>query len=354
MRIRRYDEAVGTLVLALRFGLAAIFATAGIGKLLDREGSERALSDFRVPRRAIRAGAVLLPLVELAVAVGLIFPPTARWGALAALVVLLAFIWGIGSALSRGEAPDCHCFGQIHSAPAGRGTLLRNAALAGLAIVVLAAGPGPGVHTWVADRSAAELVAIGLGLAALLFAAAAVRFWLENRTLRGDLAAAEAGLPDVGFPVGAPAPDFALSGLDGETVTLKSLCSRGNPVAIIFVGPQCGPCWLVLPYLRRWQDTLVDRLTVVMISTGTPAENEDAIVTHGISGIFLHDGLETMHAYRVKGTPSAVMVSPAGRIISTTVEGNRAIEPLVRMTLHGGEDTAAAAPGAALAQPPAA
>ena len=66
MRIRRYDGTVGTLVLALRFGLAAIFATAGIGKLLDREGSERALSDFRVPGRAIRAGAILLPgLVSL-------------------------------------------------------------------------------------------------------------------------------------------------------------------------------------------------------------------------------------------------------------------------------------------------
>jgi uncharacterized membrane protein YphA (DoxX/SURF4 family)/peroxiredoxin len=344
---------VGTVVLALRLGLAAVFATAGVGKLLDLEGSRQALAGFGVPRRALRAGAVLLPLLELAAAVALIFPPTALWGAAGALVLLVAFIVGIAAALARGQAPDCHCFGQLHSAPAGPATLARNAALAALAIVVLAAGPGPAIDSWIADRTAAELAAVGLGLAALALALVALQLHLQNRRLRTELAEAEAGLPEVGLPVGVPAPEFSLRGLDGEKVTLSSLRARGNPIALIFVGPTCGPCWMALPFLRRFQDTLDHKLTIAMISTGSEAENEDAIVTHDITGIFLHDGLKTMLAYRAKATPSSVMLTPDGRIATDMVQGSRLIEPMIRLTLNRGLG-AIAAERPSMVEPPAA
>ncbi len=51
-------------------------------------------------------------------------------GRAAALLLLLAFAGGVARAMSRGQAPDCHCFGQIHSEPAGPSTLIRNAVLA--------------------------------------------------------------------------------------------------------------------------------------------------------------------------------------------------------------------------------
>ena len=63
--------------------------------------------------------------------------------------------------MARGEEPDCHCFGQIHSAPAGPPTLARNAVLAGCAAVIVAYGSGPAVDAWVNARSAGELVAAG-------------------------------------------------------------------------------------------------------------------------------------------------------------------------------------------------
>ena len=61
---------------------------------------------------------LLLPAAELATAAALLFAATARWGALAALLLLAAFIFGLTRALRRGETPDCHCFGQVHSEPA--------------------------------------------------------------------------------------------------------------------------------------------------------------------------------------------------------------------------------------------
>src|SRR5919204_5247213 len=85
---------MGWLVLALRLVLAVVFGTAGIAKLLDLEGSRQALADFRVPRRWLRAGAIVLPALELATAVALVPKGSARWGAVAAALLLLALFGG--------------------------------------------------------------------------------------------------------------------------------------------------------------------------------------------------------------------------------------------------------------------
>ena len=175
---------VGSFLLGIRVVLAAVFAVAGTAKLLDRPGTRRSLSDFGVPSRTLPVAALLLPLLELATAVALIPPASARWGAVAALALLLAFIGGIANALARGEAPDCHCFGQVHSAPAGRGTLVRNAVLAALAAIVVVEGPGPSIPDWVSARTPAELVAVAAGAAAIALAGLALRLWSDRRDLR--------------------------------------------------------------------------------------------------------------------------------------------------------------------------
>lgn len=330
-----YDWFVATLALALRLVLAAVFATAGAGKLLDRPGSVKALSEFGVGGQAARIGGTLLPLLEFAVALGLLFPPSATAAAVAGVVLLLAFIGGIARALVLGLNPDCHCFGQIHSAPAGPSTLVRNGILAALAVVVVAGGPGPAIDTWIGERSGAELAAVAVGLLALVAVAAGARFWLDNRKLRRELAEAEAGYPTYGLPVGAKAPSFNLASSEGGKVSLEDLTAQGHAVGVVFVGPTCGSCWVLMPHLSRWQQSLADRLTLVMISTGTAKENEEAIAEHGIVGPFLHNGAKLLDAYRMPGTPAAVIISPEGRIASTTVVGSKAVEPLVRLMLTG-------------------
>src|SRR5436853_4710360 len=94
---------------------------------------------------------LLFPLAVLSVAVALVPTIMVWWGALGALALLLLFVAGIGFNLARGRQPDCHCFGQLHSAPAGWPTLIRNLVLAAVAGVVVAFGrstPGPGVLDW--------------------------------------------------------------------------------------------------------------------------------------------------------------------------------------------------------------
>jgi uncharacterized membrane protein YphA (DoxX/SURF4 family) len=330
---------MSTVILASRLILAAVFAVAAIGKLLDLEGSRRAVRNFGVPNRAAAAAGIVLPLVELAIAVALVPAPSARWAAIAALLLLLAFIAGIANAVRRGEAPDCHCFGQIHSAPAGRGTLARNALLAAMAAVVVADGPGPTIDSWVSARSTAELVAVGAGGVALLLGLLFLQLWLERRQLRSDLGTAQrmAAAAPPGIPIGSPAPDLALKNLGGEQVPLSSLRERGRPILLMFMSPGCQSCGELVPKLAGWQRSLGHQLTIAVISLGEPRAH-DLWTNQGLENILLQEGYEAGEAYRIRATPSAVIVTRAGTVGSNPAESVFGIEPLIRLALRDGSD----------------
>jgi hypothetical protein len=338
---------MGSVLLGARMLLAAVFATAGVAKLLDRRGSHNALRGFGVPPRLVPVAVILLPLAELGTAVALVPTPTAQWGGLAALFLLLAFAGAIGNAMRRGRAPDCHCFGQLHSAPAGPSTLLRNLALAAPAAYVAIDGPGPSVSTWIADRTAAELIAIAACLAAAFLGALAVRFWRESRTLTRDLKSARdrlASLPR-GLPVGAPAPGFTVHSVrSGAAVTLDKLLARARPVTLIFVSPGCGPCEEIFEEASRWQVALAEQVTIAVISEGDRGDNV-AVLENGSGDVLLQDEWEVGEAYRVGNTPTAVAIAPDGRVASPLVSGE-GIEPLIRLTVrqHGMGPSRAAVP----------
>jgi uncharacterized membrane protein YphA (DoxX/SURF4 family)/thiol-disulfide isomerase/thioredoxin len=328
---------MATVVLGLRVVLAVVFVTAGVGKLRDLEGSRQAMRDFGVPDRAVGIAGTALPLAELVIGLALIFPPTARWAALAALLLLVAFIVGIVRALARGEQPDCHCFGQIHSAPAGRTTLVRNSVLAAGAAVVVVYGSGPAVDSWVSARSPSVLVAIAAVICAATAAAYAWSVRRDVRRLTRDLENAHkiGALGHGGIPVGYDAPVFGLPDLHGEHVTLTALLERGKPVLLMFMSPGCGPCAALMPRVRDWQQTLSERLTIAIVSSGTADEN--AIVEeHGLDDVLLQEQKEVMDLFGVFLTPTALFISRQGKIASNRAEGEFAIQPLVRLALRDG------------------
>ncbi|HET6771651.1 MAG TPA: MauE/DoxX family redox-associated membrane protein [Actinomycetota bacterium] len=331
-----------SLVLGLRLVLAGVFATAGVAKLMNLTGSRRALEDFGVPVRLARPGGVLLPLFEIAIAASLLLPFSAQWGALAAAGLLGAFIVVIANALAHGRAPDCHCFGQLHSEPAGWSTLARNGVLVGLAAAVAALGPGPAVPDWIAERSALDLAILTAALAAVAFGAFRVRAWKRrrqrNRYVQSVIDGIDAEWQPPGKPVGSAAPPFALRGVRGENVTLESLCARGRPVVLVFFHPRCGPCRQLLPDLGEWQATLAQSLTVAVLSEGDVAANRPLTEEHDIDNFLLQEGREVYLAYEVRaGTPAAVVVDPDGSIAGPTVGGRLAIEELIRLTLSRSE-----------------
>src|SRR5215204_6037284 len=158
-------------LLAARLVLALVFVVAGLAKLAHRNGSKQAVADFGVPAVLAAPIGVLLPLAELVVAATLIPASTAWWGGVGALVLLLLFVVGIGINLLRGRRPDCHCFGQLHSGPAGWSTLGRNGVLAAVAAFVVwegkegaAGGAGPSAVGWLGTLSGAEVTGLVVGL----------------------------------------------------------------------------------------------------------------------------------------------------------------------------------------------
>jgi uncharacterized membrane protein YphA (DoxX/SURF4 family) len=277
---------VNIALLIARLLLAVVFAVAGVAKLADRSGSRQAITDFGLPSALAGALGLLLPLAEVALAIALIPASTALWGAVGALTLLLVFVVGIGINLARGRKPECHCFGQLHSAPAGWKTLARNGVLAAVAGFVLwegyEGGAGPSAITWLGALSTAQL--LGLIGGVLVLALLAGQWWFLVHLLRqngrllvrleaveaslaaGDsVAPSENGAPvhqAEGLPVGSAAPEFSLSGLHGETLTLEALRSSGKPVMALFTDPGCGPCNALLPDAGRWQEEHAQKLTL--------------------------------------------------------------------------------------------
>ena len=117
--------------------LAAMFAWAAIAKIRGRRATIDSFRGLGLPAPVPLS--IIVPVVELAVAVGLVVAPVPA--SFLALVLLGAFSVVIGRAVAAGSTAGCACFG---GGPAQRPVsvveLVRNASLGGLAIVATGAG----------------------------------------------------------------------------------------------------------------------------------------------------------------------------------------------------------------------
>jgi hypothetical protein len=318
------------LTLAPRLVLAAVFATAALAKLSDRAGGPDALRAFGVPARLARPFAVVLPVAELAVAATLLVPAIARWGALAALALLLGFCAAIVLSLRAGRTPPCHCFGAAHTGSVSSLTLVRTGGLAVLAgaLVVLGHRGGEPMPRLTTPSAATGLaLAIALTLAATLAASAALfaaltaqngRLILRLEALEHHLADEPAASRPGALPAGSAAPPFATRDAAGRRVSLGGLLAGGRPAVLVFSDPDCGPCRALRPDLTAWQHAHADRLTVAVL------ERQPDIA----------------HAYGAHATPAAIAIAPDATIASPLALGARAIAALVASaarTADGGD-----------------
>ncbi len=337
-------------LLLARLLLATVFAVAGIAKLTDWKGTFEGLQEFELPVSLARPAATLIPVTELLIAMLLLPTVSAWWGALGALLLLSVFIAAIGYQLGRGQHPQCHCFGRLHSAPASQSTLVRNGALVGIALFVVAFGRDlfsfsneDAGHSIVGWRGGLSLWGItGAILAALVLVAIVVEGWAIVQLLRqngrlllrmdafdamssgGSPAVPTLSEPEVeGLPVGTAAPPFALQGLHGDRLTLDALRASGKPVLLLFTDPDCEPCSELLPEVGDWQREHADAVTIALISHGSVEANRLKVADeYGIVNVMLQkrDG-KVSQAYQADWTPSAVLIQPDGTIGSPVAGG---------------------------------
>lgn len=340
------------LALAARLVLAAVFAVAGAAKLRDRPGTALMLEDFGAPARLASPGALLLPAAELAVAVLLLPDATASAAAAGALALLGIFIVAIAVNLARGHQPDCNCFGQLHSEPAGPATLARNGVLALLAGFVLVAGQDSagaraldglaGLDTATALAAAALAVSL-LGLAALGWVALHLlrqqgRVLLRLDALDGASGAAAPPPREPGLPVGAPAPAFELATVSGDQVGLPALIGAGRPLALVFAEPGCGPCGALMPQLASRPRAEAAAAIAVIVSGGDPDAAAAMASAPGLPLALLDRDGDVAARYGVPGTPAALAIGPDGLVRSDVAAGPEAVHALLDQLDAGERD----------------
>jgi methylamine utilization protein MauE len=141
------------VALAARLSLGLAFILSARAKLADRPAFAAALGDFGVP--AGTALSVVLPAVELALALVLVVVRERAWPAWAALGLLGATTGQVLANLSRGRRVPCPCFEVHGERPISAATLIRNGWL--IALGILATAPATPVHPGAAVPATAVL-----------------------------------------------------------------------------------------------------------------------------------------------------------------------------------------------------
>jgi thiol-disulfide isomerase/thioredoxin/uncharacterized membrane protein YphA (DoxX/SURF4 family) len=338
------------LLVIIRLVLFAVFAFAAIGKFLDLEGAEKAVRDFGTPPEFAKTFAIALPLAELVFAICLLFVSTSWVGAIGALVLLLTFTGGMLWQMAKGNTPDCHCFGQMYSEPISRKTLVRNKIFAGLALFLIAQGRnGQGYSLADGSSNTMQLVLIFIVLVLVGAALFYIKKVLDNQTemLRRiellevvsreglPLERSDAGSPHDGLPIGSPFPEFELTNISNEAVSLSSLFENGRPAVIFFVSPTCEPCKALLPEMERWEAELGNRVNFVLVSNGTADANADKFAIFS-PDVILQKNREVAELVYARWTPTAIFVRADGTIGSHPAAGDAAIRKLID-TIRTGE-----------------
>jgi uncharacterized membrane protein YphA (DoxX/SURF4 family)/thiol-disulfide isomerase/thioredoxin len=337
------------LLLVAIFILVAVFAVSAVAKWRDLPGTRQAVEAFGVPPALAQWLAPSLPVAETGAALLLVIPQTVVWGAAASLLLLGLFTAAIAVNLLRGRRPDCHCFGQLHSAPIGRSTIVRNLLLLAVAFFILLVATD--TVTLVTPLWAPTVwQVLELGLVLLLLSALALQGWFiyhllhQNGRLLVRMAEIEArlGLASLadpakpqGLPVGAAAPEFSLQDvLTGEWASVSALAQRGLPLLLIFSDPLCGPCNALLPRIAQWQQQHKTRLLIAVVSSGEAEKVRFKQQEHNLAFMYLQRNREASAGYQAYGTPSAVLIVN-GMIGSPLAPGEVAIAQLVDDTVGG-------------------
>ena len=166
------DPAIGGFCA---FALALIFGASGVMKLRDLEMFEGSLANYRLaPIWMEKPLAYLIPVLECASAVGLVFAYTRGAAGIMLLALLMIFTAAIAINLMRGRTNiDCGCFGPALRQELSGWLLARNFVL--MCVAALLIYPGKNRRLVALDD-----VTIVLGAVTLVILYASANFAIAN------------------------------------------------------------------------------------------------------------------------------------------------------------------------------
>lgn len=170
-------------------------------------------------------------------------------------------------------------------------------------------------------------VLLGLAVAVLLYGQDLLAIPQEPTASAGQMEPLTAGTPTVVGQqatlsprpsVGDPAPDFALTNLEGETVRLQDF--RGRPVLINFWATWCGPCIFEMPELQAaYEASPADGLVVLGLNRAEDRETIRSFLARDIDvtltfPILLDKEAATANRYAIVNMPTSVFVDAEGTV----------------------------------------
>ena len=121
--------------------------------------------------------------------------------------------------------------------------------------------------------------------------------------------------PDQGPEIGKLAPDFELSNLDGQVVSLSDF--RGKPVFLNFWATWCGPCRFEMPFIQEMYEGLSsEELVILAVNVREdPAKVREFVETFGFTfPVLLATSAEVPLAYNIRGIPATFFIDENGII----------------------------------------
>lgn len=323
-------------VLALRAIVVCVLMISGIAKLFDPEGSEDALAGFGVPLAWTGPASLVLPWIELVLAGGLLFAVTLPAASLLTSILFLIFTVIVAKAILAGEHLDCHCFGQLQSAPISWFTVARNAILSIMALMVVwwsIAGGSTAIWSDVTARK------VGVAGIAITFTAMTWVIWRQRQTvheLGQQIAVLHEQITTHRVPASASSLAFAAIAANqwvvdeqGETVEASQLHKQKAPTLLVFVSSSCKACQALMPRIGEWQAEFGNLMNINMIGYGDEADMRESAKVKGANHLYLRSDDALVTALGVNGQPSAVLIDHDGYIRQKPKLGGTAICSLV-------------------------
>lgn len=119
-----------------------------------------------------------------------------------------------------------------------------------------------------------------------------------------------------------PAPDFAVTDRDGNTVRLSDL--RGKPVILNFWASWCGPCKSEMPDFEQAYLTYGEEIHFVLVNVTDGSRETIETASSYIDGqgytfpIYFDTTLEASILYGASAIPMSVFIDAEGRLIAYT------------------------------------
>ena len=130
------------------------------------------------------------------------------------------------------------------------------------------------------------------------------------------------------LPEGAPAPEWSLPTLTGDTIRLADL--KGKVVLLDFFYKSCAPCCAAMPILQSLHEKYKDKgfMMIGIDPIDDPEEDEmaDFLAKRGITYTILFSERKLSDTYRVSGYPTLFFLDREGKITKMHIGFRKGME----------------------------